>query len=124
LREDVYGSAMTEASLGEPNFLILTALAAGTQHGYGVIEDIQRITDGEVRLHAGTLYAVLDRLRKAGLIDVEREEVVQSRLRRYYRLSGAGAQRLAVESQRLQRHAKVAHQRLRRADLTLGTAAA
>ena len=115
---------MTEASLGEPGFLILTALAAGTQHGYGVIDDIQRITDGEVRPHAGTLYAVLDWLRKAGLIDVEREEVVQSRLRRYYRLSGAGAQRLAVESQRLQRHAKVAHQRLRCADLTLGTAAA
>lgn len=105
---------MTEPPLGEPSFLVLTALAAGPQHGYGVIEDIRRITDGRVRMHAGTLYAALDRLRTAGLIEVEREEVVQSRLRRYYRLSGRGAERLAAETDRLRRQAEVAGGRLSR----------
>jgi DNA-binding PadR family transcriptional regulator len=38
----------------------------------------------------GTLYAVLDRLREAGLIVVDREEIVESRLRRYYALTDAG----------------------------------
>ncbi|GAA1814249.1 helix-turn-helix transcriptional regulator [Luedemannella flava] len=104
---------MADLTLTEPAFLVLTALAAGPQHGYGVIEDVSRISEGDVRLHAGTLYAVLDRLRTGGMIEVDREEIVQSRLRRYYRLTGAGAERLTVEAQRLQRHAKAADRRLR-----------
>jgi DNA-binding PadR family transcriptional regulator len=115
---------MTDPPLGEPAFLILTALAAGPQHGYGVLEDVRNISDGRVRLHAGTLYAALDRLRTAGLIEVEREEIVQSRLRRYYRLTGLGAQRLAAESARMRRHAEIAGNRLRSLGLTFGTGVA
>ncbi|MFD1537006.1 PadR family transcriptional regulator [Nonomuraea guangzhouensis] len=57
----------------EPSFLILTALAAGPQHGYGVITDVERISDGQVRLRAGTLYAAFDRLQAEGLITEDRE---------------------------------------------------
>ncbi len=102
-----------DTPLREPTFLVLTALAASPQHGYAVIEDVARMTDGRVRLRAGTLYAALDRLRGEGLIEVDREEVVQSRLRRYYRLTGAGAQRLAAETSRLRRQAGLAEGRLR-----------
>jgi DNA-binding PadR family transcriptional regulator len=105
---------MTETPLREPAFLVLTALAAGPQHGYAVIEDVARISGGEVRLHAGTLYAVLDRLRTAGMVEIEREEVVQSRLRRYYRITAVGAQRLVAETERLRRHAEAAGRRLRK----------
>ena len=104
---------MTDTPMREPTFLVLTALAAGPQHGYAVIEDVARMTDGRVRLRAGTLYAALDRLRVDGLIEVDREEVVQSRLRRYYRLTGAGEQRLATESGRLRQQATLAEGRLR-----------
>jgi len=97
----------------EPTFLVLTALAGGPQHGYAVIEDVATMTHGRVRLRAGTLYAALDRLRGDGLIEVDREEVVQSRLRRYYRLSAAGAQALAAESARLREQAAIAERRLR-----------
>ena len=79
-----------------------------------MIEDVARISGGEVRLHAGTLYAVLDRLRTAGLVEIEREEVVQSRLRRYYRITALGAQRLTAETERLRRHAEAAGRRLRK----------
>ena len=89
-------------------------MAASPQHGYAVIEDVARISGGEVRLHAGTLYAVLDRLRTAGLVEIEREEVVQSRLRRYYRITALGAQRLTAETERLRRHAEAAGRRLRK----------
>ena len=105
---------MTEAPLREPAFLVLTSLAAGPQHGYAVIEDVARISGGVIRLHAGTLYAVLDRLRTAGLVEIEREEVVQSRLRRYYRITALGAQRLTAETERLRRHAEAAGRRLRK----------
>ncbi|MFB9362286.1 PadR family transcriptional regulator [Actinoplanes nipponensis] len=104
---------MTDTPLREPTFLVLTALAAGPQHGYAVIEDVARMTDGRVRLRAGTLYAALDRLRTDGLIEVDREEVVQSRLRRYYRLTGVGEKRLAAESSRLRQQATLAEGRLR-----------
>jgi DNA-binding PadR family transcriptional regulator len=104
---------MSDQPLREPAFLVLTALAGGPLHGYGLIEDVLRISDGQVKLHTGTLYAVLDRLREAGLVEVEREEIVDSRLRRYYRLSTAGAERLAVEAGRMQRNAAAATRRLR-----------
>jgi DNA-binding PadR family transcriptional regulator len=100
-------------SLQEPTFLILTALAAGPQHGYGIIGDVERISGGQVRLRAGTLYAALDRLTSDGLAEVHREDVVDGRLRRYYRLTDPGATRLAVEAERLRRNAETATTRLR-----------
>ncbi|MBF9130608.1 helix-turn-helix transcriptional regulator [Plantactinospora sp. S1510] len=109
---------MTEA-LREPTFLVLTALADQPQHGYGVMEDVRRISEGRVRLRAGTLYAVLDRLREEGLVEVDREEVVQSRLRRYYRITGLGAQRLAEEVTRLRSNATAASARLRRSGFAI-----
>jgi DNA-binding PadR family transcriptional regulator len=74
---------MSKRTMQEATFLILTALAGGSQHGYGIIADVTGISGGRVRLRAGTLYTALDRLRADGLIEVEREEVVDSRLRRY-----------------------------------------
>ena len=97
----------------EATFLILTALAAGTQHGYGIISDVAEISDGRVKLLAGTLYTALDRLRADGLIGVDREEIVDNRLRRYYRLTREGEKRLAAEAARQQSHATAALRRLR-----------
>ena len=96
----------------EATFLILTALAAGTQHGYGIITDVQEISGGRVRLRAGTLYTALDRLRAEELIGVDREEIVDGRLRRYYRLTPKGSGLLAAEAARLQVNAAAALARL------------
>jgi len=96
----------------EATFLILTALAAGSQHGYGIISDVSEISGGRVKLLAGTLYTALDRLRADGLIGVDREEIVDGRLRRYYRLTPAGSKRLAAEAARLHANAIAALSRL------------
>lgn len=96
----------------EATFLILTALAAGNRHGYGIITDVREISAGRVELRAGTLYTALDRLRADELIAIDREEVVDNRLRRYYRLTPAGAERLTAEAARLQADAQVALSRL------------
>ncbi|MDH2428906.1 helix-turn-helix transcriptional regulator [Sphaerisporangium sp. TRM90804] len=104
---------MNIRSMQEPTFLILTALAAGPQHGYGIIADVLRISGERVRLRAGTLYAALERLSDEGLIAVEGEEIVDGRARRYYRLTAEGATRLSTEVDRLRAHADTAASRLR-----------
>jgi PadR family transcriptional regulator len=96
----------------EPTFLILTALAAKAQHGYGILTDVQQISGGRVRLRPGTLYTALDRLRAEELIEVDHEELVETRLRRYYRLTPAGSARLAAEADRLKANAAAALNRL------------
>src|SRR5580658_11108708 len=103
---------MTNRAMQEATFLILTALADGSQHGYGIITDVQEISGGRVQLRPGTLYAALDRLRAHELIEVDREEVVDGRLRRYYRLTPEGTTRLGAEAARLQAHAPAALTRL------------
>jgi DNA-binding PadR family transcriptional regulator len=110
---------MATRAMQEATFMILTALADGAQHGYGILTDVRDISGGQVRLRAGTLYMALDRLRADELIAVDREEVVDGRLRRYYRLTPAGTKLLADEAARLQAHAAVA---LRRLDLAGGMA--
>ena len=97
----------------EPTFLILTALAAGPQHGYGIMTDVAQISAGRVRLRAGTLYAALDRLGEEGQLEFDHEEIVDNRLRRYYRITRAGAERLAEEADRLRANANAALTRLR-----------
>ena len=104
---------MSKRAVQETTFLILTALAGGSQHGYGIIADVEQISNRRVSLGAGTLYAALERLREDGLIEVDREEVVDSRLRRYYKLTAGGAARLAEEADRLRSNATVAMSRLR-----------
>ena len=100
--------------LQEPTFLILTALAEEPRHGYGVIQEVAQLSGGRVALRPGTLYGALDRLVEQGLVVADREEVVDGRLRRYYRLSDEGATVLAAEAQRLASNADAAVARLNR----------
>ena len=102
-------------ALQEPTFFILTALAEEPLHGYGVMQAVIRLSDGRVALRAGTLYAALDRLTAEHLLAVEREEAVEGRLRRYYRLTDDGRAALAAEVDRMRAAASVAAARLRRA---------
>ncbi|MEO3747130.1 helix-turn-helix transcriptional regulator [Plantactinospora sp. B5E13] len=98
--------------LQEPTFWILTALAGPPLHGYGIIGEVAALSSGRLSMRPGTLYGALDRLVEAGLIEVDREEVVDGRLRRYYRLSVAGNATLAAETERLRRNVEAATARL------------
>jgi DNA-binding PadR family transcriptional regulator len=93
--------------------LILAALAEEPVHGYGVIRAVEDLSQGEVILRPGTLYGALDRLAEQGLVEVDREEAVNGRLRRYYKLTDVGAAALAAQVERLRRHADSAEARLR-----------
>lgn len=93
-------------------FWILTSLAAGRQHGYAVLADVARLSDGEVTLRVTTLYASLDRLVREGRIRTAGEEVVDGRARRYYEITEAGRGELETEVDRLQARAQVARARI------------
>lgn len=97
----------------EPTFLVLTALAAGPQHGYAIIREVEQTSQGAVRLRTGTLYAALDRLESEGLVRAGRDEVVAGRRRRYYELTTEGVGRLEEETARLAGNVRRARRALR-----------
>jgi len=105
--------AMSNRVMTEPAFFVLTALAGGPRHGYGIVGEVSELSDGRVTLKVGTLYGVLDRLVGDGLVEPDRDEVHQGRLRRYYRLTEAGRSALAEEAARQAANARAASQRLR-----------
>lgn len=100
--------------LREPTFLILAAVAPAPLHGYGIIQAVDELSEGRVRLRAGTLYAALDRLVGEGSLVVDHEEVVDGRLRRYYRITGPGLAVLRDEVEHLEANASAARGQLTR----------
>ncbi len=85
----------------EPTYFLLVALAGEAMHGYGIARRAEELSDGRVKLTAGTLYGALDRLVGEGLIDVDREEMVSGRNRRYYRITDDGRRATVVEVERM-----------------------
>lgn len=90
----------------EPTYFVLASLMAGPLHGYGVAKRAEKLSDGRVRLTAGTLYGALDRLVNNGLITVDGESVVDGRRRRNYRITDAGNAAALAEVDRLRSAAK------------------
>ncbi|NMF27778.1 helix-turn-helix transcriptional regulator [Cellulosimicrobium aquatile] len=85
----------------EQAYLVLLALSGEPLHGYAVIRSVRDLSDGRTRLGAGTLYGNLDRLVAAGLVEPTGEEVVDGRLRRYYRATDDGRRAARAETLRL-----------------------
>lgn len=99
----------------EQSYLVLLALAEEPRHGYGVVQAVVELSDGAVKLGAGTLYGILDRLVAAEMAEASGELIVDGRLRRYYRLTEAGLGVLSNETARMRALA-------RRAQRVLGAA--
>ena len=93
------------------SYFVLASLLDGPLHGYAIASRAEDLSEGEVRLTAGTLYGALERMTGQGLVQVDREETVEGRLRRYYRLSDQGRDAVLREADRLAAAAKVVHRR-------------
>jgi DNA-binding PadR family transcriptional regulator len=83
----------------EPTFWILTALADAPQHGYSILSTVEDLSGNQVKLKVPTLYQALDRLQKSGLVEVDKEIVVDGRFRRYFKLTKMG--RIALRRRKL-----------------------
>jgi DNA-binding PadR family transcriptional regulator len=95
------------------SYFVLASLLDGPLHGYAISTRAAELSDGQVRLTAGTLYGALERMAARGLVEVEREETVEGRLRRYYRLTGGGRDAVVEEADRLASAARVVQARHR-----------
>ena len=89
------------------SYFVLASLLDGPLHGYAIAARAEELSGGEVRLTAGTLYGALERMSGQGLVEFDREETVDGRLRRYYRITGAGRETVTAEADRLAAAARV-----------------
>jgi DNA-binding PadR family transcriptional regulator len=85
-------------------FHILLALADGEKHGYGIMQEVETISEGQVNMGPGTLYGSIKRMLTAGLIEESDERpdpALDDERRRYYRLTDFGQRVVTAEARRL-----------------------
>ena len=96
---------MATRALQEATLLVLTALSRGSQHGYGIITDVQQISGGQLEIQQGSLYPALYRLEHQGWISSEWGESENNRKAKFYQLTAAGRKQLRAESEKWNRMA-------------------
>ena len=99
-------------------FHVLVALAEGDRHGYAIAREVERVTDGEIRMGPGTLYGSIQRMEASGLIEESGPRSADAdtpaggaERRRYYRITALGRQALRLEAERLERMVALARAR-------------
>ncbi len=83
---------------GTLDMLILKTLTRGPQHGYGIAQSIQQISDEVLRVEEGSLYPALHRLELDGKIDSEWGQSANNRRAKWYRLTARGRKQLETEA--------------------------
>jgi DNA-binding PadR family transcriptional regulator len=84
---------------------ILVALGPNERHGYAIMTEVERMTDGAMRIGPGTLYTTIARLLADGLIEETGERpdpALDDKRRRYYRLTASGRAVAGAEIARLE----------------------
>ena len=84
---------------GTLDLLILKTLALGPQHGWGISQRIQQISDDVLQVNQGSLYPALHRLEMQGWIDAEWGVSDANRQAKFYRLTRGGQKQLQVEEE-------------------------
>jgi len=93
---------------------ILLALASEDRHGYGIMQEVARQSDGQYKLGPGTLYDNLQKLMDQGIVEeTPRRSAQDDPRRRYYRLTRFGRAVLAADIARLEGVVREARQHLR-----------
>ena len=88
----------TDLLQGTLDLMVLRILDAGPNHGWGISQRIQQISQDVLRINQGSLYPALHRLEAQGWIDAEWGSSDNNRRARYYRLTRAGRRQLAEET--------------------------
>jgi DNA-binding PadR family transcriptional regulator len=98
--------------LREATFFILLSLATAPRHGYAIMKDTARLSDGRVNLSTGTLYGAIKRLLEAGWIRrLENGEAEENgRPKKEYELTEQGRRIFDAEVARLESIVSVARE--------------
>lgn len=97
--------ARSELLQGTLEMLILKTLTHGPNHGYGVAQKIEVLTQDVLKIEEGSLYPALHRLAKRGMIAAEWGLSENNRRAKYYTLTTAGKRQLEVETSSWERFA-------------------
>lgn len=100
--------------LSPATFHVLLALVDAERHGYGIIKEVERRTEGKLRLGAGTLYGSIKRMLLEGLVVVSDERPdreADDERRRYYRLTDFGLRVVSAQARRLEQLVSVAREK-------------
>jgi DNA-binding PadR family transcriptional regulator len=84
------------------DFHILLALLEEDLHGYGMMQRVAEDSEGQVALEVGSLYRVVARLGKQGLLTAVRRAAGEDPRRRVYAITPLGRETAKLEAQRLQ----------------------
>lgn len=90
--------------LPSSSFHVLLVLAEDEKHGYAIMREVERISEGAVRMGPGTLYGTIKRLLEMGLVEESGERPapeLDDERRRYYRITGLGERVVTAEVRRL-----------------------
>ena len=82
-------------------FFILFALADGEKHGYAIMQQTNKLSEGRFRMGPGTLYTTIQRLLEFSLIEELSDPDGRDSRRRYYRLTRQGKALLDLEINRM-----------------------
>ncbi len=91
----------------ETAFYILLCLKK-PNHGYGIVQTVERLTEGAIRLAPGTMYGSLSKMEKDGLIQFIREEDK----RKIYQITDLGLEVLQLELKRIERLYRIAQEEI------------
>ena len=95
--------------LSAATFYVLLALAFQDLHGYGIIQEVTRLSEGQYRIGPGTLYDNLKKLLIFGWAeDYEEDQLSANERRRMYRLTSAGRAALQADLGRMKRVLRIA----------------
>jgi DNA-binding PadR family transcriptional regulator len=100
--------------LSPATFYILLALSDEDRHGYGIMQEVARQSEGQYKLGPGTFYDNLEKLIEHGVVkEVPRKSANDDPRRRYYRMTGFGRNLFLAEVSRLDSAVREAKVRLR-----------
>jgi transcriptional regulator len=84
---------------GTLDLLVLKGLSAQPLHGVGVMQRIEQMTSGAVRVSYGSLFPALHRMEERGWLTAEWRASETNRQAKYYKLTAAGRRQLRSEEQ-------------------------
>ena len=82
---------------GMLDLLVLKTLSVQPMHGYGIAQNLQRLSRDVIRVEEGSLYPALQRMRQKGWIKAEWGQTPNNQRARYYTITPAGRQQLGEE---------------------------
>src|SRR5260370_37382265 len=82
---------------GTLEMLILKTLSRGANHGWGIAQHIQQVSEDALKIGEGSLYPALQRLLLNDFVEAEWDLTENNRRARYYRITAAGRKRVKAE---------------------------